>query len=461
MNRLTTPWGLSDLARFPPDPRDTLRAWDAADEYLLSRLAGDEETPAVDLSGVVVVLGDRWGALTTALATAGSRAGTAATGAAEAAVAIAGDAATTVAGHAGARSASAPGPVAAAPPAPVAPRPVQITDSYLGRQATRANLARNGVDPDSLDLLSTQDAPPERVDVLLIRVPKSLALLEDQLHRLAPGIHEGTVVIGTGMVKEIHTSTLRLFERIVGPTRTSLAVKKARLIFCTPGSPPDRGGDPWPLTYTLDADAGAGAGLTVTNHAGIFCAERLDIGTRFFLQHLPQRADVTRILDLGCGNGVVGTAAALTHPGAHVCFVDESFQAVASARATYRANLPGEGPDLTEGSSELSSVAGRDRTGSRPGGTAEFAVGDAAAGLPAESFDLVLNNPPFHSHQATTDATARRMFAGARDVLRPGGELWVVGNRHLGYHVRLRRIFGNCDVVAGDPKFVVLRAVKR
>jgi 16S rRNA (guanine1207-N2)-methyltransferase len=53
------------------------------------------------------------------------------------------------------------------------------------------------------------------------------------------------------------------------------------------------------------------------------------------------------------------------------------------------------------------------------------------------------------------------MFSGARRALRGGGELWVVGNRHLGYHVTLRRVFGNSEVVASDPKFVVLRAVKK
>ncbi|MGY5036408.1 class I SAM-dependent methyltransferase [Streptomyces sp. 900116325] len=83
------------------------------------------------------------------------------------------------------------------------------------------------------------------------------------------------------------------------------------------------------------------------------------------------------------------------------------------------------------------------------------------ADVPPGSVDLVLNNPPFHSHLATTDATARTMFHGARTALRQGGELWVVGNRHLGYHTQLRRTFGNCTTVAGDPKFVVLRAVKR
>ncbi|MFJ7493526.1 methyltransferase [Streptomyces sp. NPDC097727] len=385
MNRLTTSGAGYDLARFPEDPRDPFRAWDAADEYLLRRLEGTDESEPVDLSGAVVVVGDRWGALSTVLA-----------------------------GH----------------------RPVQITDSYLAQRATLANLDRNGVGADAVRLLSARDTPPDRIDVLLVRVPKSLALLEDQLHRLAPGVHAGTVVIGTGMVKEIHTSTLKLFERIIGPTRTSLAVKKARLVFCTPNPALARTPSPWPYRYDLPEGVGPVSGRTVTNHAGIFCAERLDIGTRFFLGHLPARSGPDRVVDLGCGNGVVGLSAALANPEATVTFIDESYQAVASAEETFRANT---GPDAK----------------------ADFVVGDGPAQLPPASVDLVLNNPPFHSHQATTDATARNMFHGARAALRQGGELWVVGNRHLGYHTQLRRIFGNCITVAGDPKFVVLRAVKR
>src|SRR5687768_16166600 len=121
MNRLTTSWGGFDLARFPDDPRDPLRAWDAADEYVLRQLKGDaplqgiEDSGPTDLSGTVVVVGDRWGALATSLAE-----------------------------HS----------------------PVQITDSFLGQQATRANLARNGVDADTVRLLSVRDMPPERIDVL-------------------------------------------------------------------------------------------------------------------------------------------------------------------------------------------------------------------------------------------------------------------------------------------------------
>ncbi|MEZ0073762.1 methyltransferase [Planotetraspora sp. GP83] len=384
MNRLTTSRGEFDLTRFPEDPRDPLRAWDAADEYLLRHLDGIDGEPA-DLSGTVVVLGDRWGALVTAIAD-----------------------------H----------------------RPVQITDSFLGQEATRANLERNGVAADAVRLRTTRDTPPERIDVLLIRVPKSLALLEDQLHRLAPHVHSETVVVGAGMVTEIHTSTLKLFERILGPTRTSLAAKKARLIFCSPDTRLPRGTNPWPRSYALPAGIGAVSGLTVVNHAGIFCADRLDVGTRFLLQNLPPHDGREHIVDLGCGNGVVGLAAALAGSEAQVTFIDESYQALASAEATFRANV-------------------------EAGTTAEFLAADGMSAVPAGTVDLVLNNPPFHSHRATSDATAWRMFNGSRAALRRGGELWVVGNRHLGYHVKLRRIFGNCEIAASNPKFVVLRAVKR
>ncbi|MEU0675416.1 methyltransferase [Streptomyces sp. NPDC006172] len=394
---MTTPWGELALARHPEDPRDPLRAWDAADAYLLRHLAEqDLDMPA---GGAVVVLGDRWGALVTALSA-----------------------------HEPTQAADASAPLL---------RATQITDSWLGQEATRANLARNGVAPGSVRLLTTQDPVPARVDVLLVRVPKSLALLEDQLLRLAPSVHAGTVVVGVGMVKEIHTSTLQLFERILGPTRTSLARQKARLIFCTPEVSPERRlpSNPWPYHYDLPDGIGALSGRPVVNHAGVFCADRLDIGTRFFLRHLPRAQGDRRVVDLGCGNGIVGTAVALADPRAEVLFTDESFQAVASAEATFKANgAPGQ---------------------------AEFRVGDGLTGVPDGSVDLVLNNPPFHSHQATTDATAWRMFTGARRALRPGGELWVVGNRHLGYHVKLRRLFGNSELVAGDRKFVVLKAVKR
>jgi len=72
----------------------------------------------------------------------------------------------------------------------------------------------------------------------------------------------------------------------------------------------------------------------------------------------------------------------------------------------------------------------------------------------------VVNNPPFHEKHAICDTIASQMFTESRDVLRRGGELWVVGNRHLDYQAKLKGLFGNCELVAGNPRFVVLMAVR-
>jgi len=72
----------------------------------------------------------------------------------------------------------------------------------------------------------------------------------------------------------------------------------------------------------------------------------------------------------------------------------------------------------------------------------------------------VLCNPPFHQQQVVGDFLARRMFKQAHAALRHGGELWMVGNRHLGYHVTLKRLFREVSQAGATPKFVILRARK-
>ncbi len=170
------------------------------------------------------------------------------------------------------------------------------------------------------------------------------------------------------------------------------------------------------------------------SRANVFSQSKLDIGTRLLLAHLPTVPDGGAVLDLGCGNGVLGASLALTFDGGSITFTDVSHAAVASARDTYVATM-GDDDDR-----------------------ARFHSVDLAAGVADRSIDVVVINPPFHDQHVVGDDTARRMFAEAERVLRPGGEVRVIGNRHLGYHRLLGRRFGAAEVVASNPKFVVLSA---
>ncbi len=374
MPTLDTPFASLDLLRQPHQPNEPLQAFDAADEYLLNHL----HEQGIQADTRVLLLNDSFGALACSLAS-----------------------------HCQVTSSS---------------------DSHLGFLALTRNLASNGLSADAVNFVPASASAQGPFDWVLIRVPKTLALLEEQLIRLHGQLAPGARVVAGAMVKHLPRAAGDLLEKYLGPVQASLAVKKARLLQV---SVADKGAasSPYPTRYRLDTPA-----LELVNHANLFCREGLDIGTRAFLPHLPQHLDARRVADLGCGNGVLGIAYALNNPQAELTLVDESYMAVQSAQENWRAAL-----------------------GERP---ATIRAGDGLAEQPADSLDLVLCNPPFHQQQVVGDFLAWRMFQQARAALVTGGELWIVGNRHLGYHAKLKRLFRGVEQVAATPKFVVLKASK-
>lgn len=178
---LGTSFGSFYLQRFPVHKKETLRAWDAADEYVLHHL---EENQLLHDDISLLIVNDGFGALSVSLS------------------------------HY---------------------TPVVMTDSYLSMQAISLNLKNNDLDYESVTIINSLHAPDsvleKTADIVIIKVPKSLAMLEDQLHRIRAAVDGSTRIIAAGMTKRIHNSTLSLFEKIIGPTKTSLAHKKSRLIF--------------------------------------------------------------------------------------------------------------------------------------------------------------------------------------------------------------------------------------
>ena len=160
------------LLRFPKRANETLQAWNAGDEYIINHV---EELNLPDDQNILI-LNDHFGALSCWFSQK----------------------------H----------------------KVTMMSDSFIAHRATLKNLQRNQC--NKVQFLNGMDKLPEQVDLVLMQLPKNNRMLTWQLHQLRTQLPASCQVIAVNKAKEIHTSTLKLFEKHLGDTTTSLAWKKCQ-----------------------------------------------------------------------------------------------------------------------------------------------------------------------------------------------------------------------------------------
>ena len=170
-------------------------------------------------------------------------------------------------------------------------------------------------------------------------------------------------------------------------------------------------------------------GLTVKTLPGVFSRDGLDVGSQLLLSTLTPHTK-GKVLDVGCGAGVLTTVLASHSPKVRLTLCDVSAPAVEASRATLAANnLEGE----VFASNVFSDVTGR--------------------------FDMIISNPPFHDGLQTSQEAAQQLIRGAVRHLNSGGELRIVANAFLPYPKVLDETFGFHEVIAQTGRFKVYRTV--
>ena len=193
---------------------------------------------------------------------------------------------------------------------------------------------------------------------------------------------------------------------VPGPSRTSGVAYIAR----RPKRPKALRG-PGPRTFTVrDGESE----VALTSRPGVFCHGRLDAGTRALLAHLDV-GEAARILDLGCGTGVVGIVAARRSPEARVTLVDSCARAVECARRNAASNGVGDRCEVVLSANSLRGIE--------------------------PPFDLVVSNPPYYGNYRISEM----FLATAAKVLVPGGRLVVV-TEGIEWHLsEMRKLFGRVE----------------
>lgn len=173
------------------------------------------------------------------------------------------------------------------------------------------------------------------------------------------------------------------------------------------------------------------ADLSIYALPGVFSAAELDQGTALLLSTLTESIN-GKVLDVGCGVGVIGAYLKKHNPKITLTMTDIHAMAISSATETLQQNqLVGE----VFASDVFSEVA--------------------------EKFDLIISNPPFHSGLDTAYDAVENLIREAKNHLNFGGELRIVANAFLPYPDLLDRYFDSHKVLAKTGKFKVYQVYKR
>ncbi|MGF1741092.1 16S rRNA (guanine(1207)-N(2))-methyltransferase RsmC [Vibrio profundum] len=263
-----------------------------------------------------------------------------------------------------------------------------------------------------------------KADLVLLYWPKAKAEAQFLLAMLMAKLGPGTEIVVVGE----NRSGVKSIEKMFAPYGQIKKYDSARRCsfywgLCSETSAPFSLSD-WFKTYSVQYND---ITITVKSLPGVFSHGEFDIGSQLLLDNLPKLKG--KVLDFGCGAGVIGAVMVSLNPGIELTMCDVSALAIESSKQTLAAN----------------------------GLSAQVVPSDVYSDIPT-GLNYIISNPPFHSGLDTSYSATETLLAGAPQYLKAGGELYIVANSFLKYPPIIEQAFGQCQTPSKTSKFAIYQA---
>lgn len=296
-----------------------------------------------------------------------------------------------------------------------------VIDYKSQQKAIEQNLSLNGLSKKRTNFIFPLQATPSKVNLALIKTPKSTEHFELYLNHASLNLAAGGIVICGFMTKYFSPQLIEISEKYFNSAEQSMATKKARVLVLSDS----KNVAPKSLINTIEFQ-----NMSLKQHFGVFSSDHIDYATQFLIENLNLNQPYKTALDVGCGNGVIGKWILEKSADTKVHFMDDSYLAIESAKL----NISDE--------------------------KTEFHFTDTLEAFESDSIDLVVSNPPFHlDHEINIEVTIS-LFKEIQRLLAADGKFKCVANMHLNYKTHLDTIFSKTTIVAENAKFVVYECEK-
>jgi 16S rRNA (guanine1207-N2)-methyltransferase len=282
--------------------------------------------------------------------------------------------------------------------------------------------------PDNLQSLCDHQFSTEQTyDCVVIYFPKSKQEFEFLINNLFNFVKLGAPVYVVGDNKGgVKTCDKQLKAFCEGNKKIDAAKHCALYMSVLTTSPKPFVLDDWYKSYLIEVDQ---IKLNIYSLPGVFSHGVLDMGTRLLLENVSKPK--AKILDFGCGAGLIGAYLAKKNDNITITGLDVSALAIASTKKTYAANG-------IEGHAIISN------------GLSEVKAG----------YNQVYSNPPFHTGVKTNYAITEQFINSIKRFIYPHGSLTLVANSFLKYQPLLEQQFGHYETLASNRRFNVYHASK-
>jgi 16S rRNA (guanine1207-N2)-methyltransferase len=190
---------------------------------------------------------------------------------------------------------------------------------------------------------------------------------------------------------------------------------------------PDLTSRPKEITYRYENTS-----FVFATDAGVFSKSDIDTGSTLLLENFKMIHPQGRVIDVGCGYGILGIAIAKTYPESQVLMIDINERAVALTKENLIRN------NVLNAKCIASDLY-------------QFVEGQ---------FDVIVSNPPIRAGKSVV----YKIFSEGYERLKEGGFLMIVIRKKQGApsaEKKLFEIFGNVETTDRKKGYYILKSEKK